>query len=271
MTLLGIIASSRPKAWTPASMSNLKAWYDASDTATITVSGSSVTQWNDKSANAYNLSQATGTKQPQSGTTTLNSKNVITFDGGDRLVASTASNWKFLHDGTKFLIGMVIKFSTSSDPNDLVSAGGTAAAFNTTLIGTNWNLEDRPAAGLNNASRTGSTRGVGGTAVCLNDNNGALTPNAAQLITHLTDLNNGTAADRWATFVGTGSALKDNTFTGTPSTSDPTYALNVGWSGDEGYVGINGYYAELVIASGTDATEANRVELRDYLKTKWGL
>lgn len=268
--ILGILASSGV-SWTPKNLTNLKAWYDASDTSTITVSGSSVTQWNDKSTNGYNLTQSTGTKQPQSGTTTLNSKNVIAFDGGDRLVASTAANWKFFHDGTKCLIGVIVKFSTSSDPQNLICALGTSAAFNTTLIGTSLSLEDRPAAGYNNGSRVGITRGVGGTAVVLNDNDGVLSPNSANLWTHLTDPSNGTAADRWSTFVGTGTAQKANTFTGTVSTSDPTYPLNVGWSGDEGYVGVSGYIAEIVIASGTDATESNRIKLRDYLKTKWAL
>ena len=89
--ILGIVASSYGK-FTPKSIAGLKAWYDASDTATISLSGSAVTQWNDKSANAFNLTQGTALRRPQSGVNTLNSLNVITFDGNDLLQAATASD-----------------------------------------------------------------------------------------------------------------------------------------------------------------------------------
>jgi hypothetical protein len=56
-------------------------WLDASDTATITESGGDVSQWNDKSGNGNNVSQATGINQPKTGTRTQNGLNVIDFDG----------------------------------------------------------------------------------------------------------------------------------------------------------------------------------------------
>jgi hypothetical protein len=62
-------------------------WLDASDTSTITSSGSpaKVSQWNDKSGNGRNVTQATGVRQPSTGTATINSLNVLAFDGGDIL------------------------------------------------------------------------------------------------------------------------------------------------------------------------------------------
>ena len=271
MSLIGIIASSRLQAWTPAILTGLKAWYDASDTGTISVTGNAVTQWNDKSTNAYNVTQGTGAKQPQSGTTTLNGKNVIAFDGGDRLVAASAANWKFLHDGSSSLVGMVIKFSSVSDPNQLLTAMSTEDAADTTKIGASFNLEDRVAASLNNANRCAVVKGTGGQYVVLQDNNNAITPNSATVITHLIDADNGTAADRWASYIGTGSALKANTQTNAVSTSNPSYALNIGWNQGETYSGVTGFIAEVVIVSGADATDTNRVLLRDYLSAKWGL
>ena len=93
--VLGIVASSK-QSFNPASIANLKAWYDASDTGTITVSGTAVTQWNDKSGNGYNLTQGTAGKRPLSGTRTQNGKNAIEYDGADDvLAASTAANWQF--------------------------------------------------------------------------------------------------------------------------------------------------------------------------------
>lgn len=60
-------------------------WLDAADTATITESSGSVSQWNDKSGNGNNVTQSTGSAQPTTGSNTLNGKNVVTFDGSDTL------------------------------------------------------------------------------------------------------------------------------------------------------------------------------------------
>lgn len=262
-----------PVPFTPLDIPDLKAWYDAADTGSISISGSAVTQWNDKSGNNYHLSQATGTKQPQSGTTTLNGKNVITFDGGDRLVASTAADWKFLHDGTNFLIGYVIKFSSSSNPNSVLIALATASIDDSTLIGFGSGIDDRSVVPFNNNLRTSVSRGVAGTWASFSEfDNAIANVDSPQFITYLGDPDNGTAADRMAVFIGNGTASKTNTSTNTPSTSNPTYALNVGWSGGEAYGGITGYVAEVVIVGGaTGATESYRVQLKDYLKEKWAL
>lgn len=80
-TSLGLYHTGGAAAWTPASLPSLVAWYDASDTATITESGGSVSQWNDKSGNANHLVQGTGSAQPTTGTRTMNSRNVLDFDG----------------------------------------------------------------------------------------------------------------------------------------------------------------------------------------------
>lgn len=67
--------------FSPLNLSPL-AWYDASDTGTITESSGSVSQWDDKSGNNNDVYQGTGAAQPTTGTRTLNSLNVIEFDGG---------------------------------------------------------------------------------------------------------------------------------------------------------------------------------------------
>lgn len=62
-------------------------WLDASDTTTITESGGSVSQWNDKSGNGYNFTQGTGANQPTTGIRTVNGLNAVDFDGGDAMTA----------------------------------------------------------------------------------------------------------------------------------------------------------------------------------------
>jgi hypothetical protein len=72
--------------WTPAQLgSPLALWLDAADASTITLNGSTVSQWRDKSGNARHVSQATAANQPTLTAFGLNGKPVVTFDGADWL------------------------------------------------------------------------------------------------------------------------------------------------------------------------------------------
>jgi hypothetical protein len=74
-------------AFAPTDIAGLQLWLDASDTASITHTANSVSQWNDKSGNSRHATQGTATNQPTTNTRTLNSRNVIDFDGtNDTLV-----------------------------------------------------------------------------------------------------------------------------------------------------------------------------------------
>ena len=66
----------------PASISGLAWWLDASDATTVTLNGSTVSAWADKSGNARNTSQATSNNQP-SYANFQNNRKVITFDGSN--------------------------------------------------------------------------------------------------------------------------------------------------------------------------------------------
>lgn len=82
-----------PDPWEPMDLGSgvLKAWFDFSDTATITdAGGGAVSQVTDKSGFAQTVTQATAGSRPTTGANSLNGKNVLTFDGGDEL-ARTAS------------------------------------------------------------------------------------------------------------------------------------------------------------------------------------
>lgn len=63
--------------WLPSDLSALLAWYDFSDAATLTISGTNISNINDKSGNAHHLSESTATNQPQ--TTMLNSLSAAEF------------------------------------------------------------------------------------------------------------------------------------------------------------------------------------------------
>ena len=70
-----------PALWTPAEITTT-AWFDAQDTATITESSGSVSQWADKSGNAKHAAQATANNQPQYNASGFGSGLAsLTFDG----------------------------------------------------------------------------------------------------------------------------------------------------------------------------------------------
>jgi hypothetical protein len=63
---LGQLGANGAKGlWTPSVLgSALQFWVDANDTSSVALSGSNVTQWNDLSTNARNLTQAVALEQP---------------------------------------------------------------------------------------------------------------------------------------------------------------------------------------------------------------
>ena len=78
--------------WTPAALgSSLALWLDADDFSTITLNGSTVSQWRDKSGNGRHASQANPANQP---IYTLNGQGglaVIVFDGLNDVLQTAAS------------------------------------------------------------------------------------------------------------------------------------------------------------------------------------
>jgi hypothetical protein len=75
--------------WNP-SMISTALWLDAADASTVTTVSGAVSQWNDKSGGATNFTQGTAGARPATGSATLNGRNVLTFDGGDTLLAGDA-------------------------------------------------------------------------------------------------------------------------------------------------------------------------------------
>lgn len=56
-------------------------WYDATAADSIIHAAGSVSQWEDLSGNARHLTQGDGSRQPTTGTATMNGLNAIDFDG----------------------------------------------------------------------------------------------------------------------------------------------------------------------------------------------
>lgn len=250
----------------PSSLNGLELWLDASDSSTITATGSplKVSQWNDKSGNARHVTQATGTAQPSSGVNTQNGLNVLTFDGGDWLQVATASDFTVLHNGTNYIIAGVVQYTNT---------------FNGMWMGNTQNNNGERGFWLyrtstNNLSHLVDNGNAVNTTVTNNGNMGIGT--VVNVITLLADPDNSTAAERSSLYRNNGSAQKNNVGTTAPSTLAPTARLAIGAAastsvGGNASFGMTGRIAEVVIVAGSDATETNRLKLLNYLNAKWAV
>lgn len=109
-----------PPAFSPSDISGLAAWYDASDTSTITQAAGLVSQWNDKSSNANHATQVTGALQPTTGASTINGLNVIT---------SNATSMMYLTADISHTTGYTVLFVGAFNDTSLTKAvlGGSAS------------------------------------------------------------------------------------------------------------------------------------------------
>lgn len=112
--LVLFLCNTEAALWTPAEVSLLR-WYDASDTATITlVNTNDVSQWNAK-VGATNLTQTTVGFRPKSGTRTINGLNTVEFDGTDDRMAIGATLTLLTGAPTKREIWTVAELDDTAD------------------------------------------------------------------------------------------------------------------------------------------------------------
>ena len=81
--------------WTPADLgADLALWLDADDASTITLNGSTVSQWDDKSGNGRNVSQATASDQPTYSATGIMGKSTLDWGiNGAKSLTSAISGY----------------------------------------------------------------------------------------------------------------------------------------------------------------------------------
>ena len=260
MEILGI-AASQAKAFVPTDLAGLTLWLDAADTGTISLSGSAVTQWTDKSANAYTFTQATASYQPVSGTTTQNGKNVMVYNTNDSLAAtSAASVWKFLSDSSTFTAFVAGK-TTDAAAQQIVMSTYSGSGNS---VGVSFGTESS-----NNISHS-TLRGVSGSPAVKNDSANNALGTAYTYLSLLSDAGNATAANRSDIRVLQGSAIKNNTFSFTPSTSNPFQSLRIGDYIQGGGVGWIGQVGDILIYNSL-LSAGDLLKVQGYLATKWGV
>lgn len=245
--------------WTPSNLADLRAWYDADDASTITESSGLISAWDDKSGGGYHLSSS-GSDRPTYTASGLGSKSVVTFNATHWMAASTASDWKFLHDSTGSSVFVVLQYTRAdrmaflwTGPFSSVAKGWTLCS-NTTQQNA-YNLI--PASGSNWTSLNQTA-------------NNSLPINTNHIVGVVADPSNATAASRSSIRINGGNAITNNTQTNTPSTADPHSPLTLGRSGSSSMVGLEGFIAEVVICDAI-LSDADRQDVEGYLAHKWGL
>jgi hypothetical protein len=110
--------------WSPASLSPL-AWYDASETNTITQSAGVVSQWNDKSGRSNHLAQSTDANRPVTTNGQINGFTAITFDGVNDTLR-TATNPFGATISNAFVIAVLNAGALGGSTAFSLSASGTS-------------------------------------------------------------------------------------------------------------------------------------------------
>ena len=233
---VGVMADSYNKpagGWTPADLTGLILWLDASDTATIIHASGVVSAWNDKSGNGRHHVQVTAGHRPSTGSRTVYGLNVIDFDGVDDHLEYT---WTV--QPQPLTIAAVVH--TDSNTNSQVYARTTGTALNLGHGGL-W----RYAAGTTRTA-TGFVPDMTRAHVLI----GCFQGTSSRLRLDGAQIHDGTAASP-----GAGGLGADGAATG-------AYV--------DGTQPLNGAVGEIVIVTTNLNGTADVTSLETYLRTKWG-
>jgi hypothetical protein len=117
--------------FSPSTLNSLELWLDASDSTTLTLSGTSVTGWSDKSR--FTKTTGLSPNKPVLSTNALNSRNTIIFDSNSQnLVSTTLSTAVGTGD-----ISMFAVWKGTATGGAVTGLGGMTGASGT--LGLGWN------------------------------------------------------------------------------------------------------------------------------------
>lgn len=241
-------------ASTPPITSTLNRWYDASDLASLTLSGDKVSQWSDKSGNGIHVTNGTASQQP---TLILNSiaenRHAVLFNDatGDNL-KSTTQPTSGSSSGTIFFVGRTDAYGTDQTAVSWGTSNSVGAGISLLFTGSA------------NSDRASSWAwGYAGSLA----GNYAFGANS-----HAGELN--VVA---GTFAGTALTIRinetdnvSNTAAGSSVASNSEFYL--GWLTNPWYdtYGYNGIICEVLVYTSA-LSLANQQSVVAWLKSKWGI
>ena len=237
----------------PTQISGCQLWFDAADRTSMTFSGSTVTQWNDKSGNGRNATNG-GYVAPTYSATAFNGGYAgLLFNGSSSMLNTAAllPTPVLSSNGTDTTIFVVFNY-TGPPPSGGYGLYGLGSQANTYVTRTPWNAGG--AAGgaiIDTASATGSSRIVAQFA----------SVNPAQLYSIFRS-----GASHY--FYQFGSLSASNlSSSGTVGTTSQTFSIGGGIADTTFF---NSYISEIVIYN-IALTAAQRQQVEGYLAWKWGL
>lgn len=239
-------AISRATGFLPSQIAGLTAWLDASDPTTITTSGTAVTQWRDKTTNAYHVTPLAGLSNAVVQNAYQNGRNVLNFSGNNIYRAPSGSG---VYPSDVYVI-VALKSVTARA--DVVGIGATSTDnFNSLTFGehTQWRWHN----GSSFFNRTPNT-----VAPSNETSTGFLLMNWSLANNNFILRRNGTQLSQTAsyTFSLTSGSVFQIGFRA-PNAGSPDIPLNV-------------YIGEILIYNSQLAT-ASRQQVEGYLAWRWGL
>jgi hypothetical protein len=223
-----------------------------------------VTIWYDQSGNAKNAEQSTASNQPQivsSGSVIkVNNTTSIEFPGTHKLIISNStSTFNFLHNGTE---STVILLAKRNNDNDLKWFLGNTA-------GSELNIGTTIVSRSNNRFQNFVNNGNLGQYPILNitSNNVVNTSNTYIYFNHF-DSDNVTAVNRSEIYINNGSAIKNNTYTLSVSSSNASFNMNIG--GNNNLIEcINGSIKEIIFYDNNKLND--RTNIITNINTHYGI
>jgi hypothetical protein len=230
------------KLWRPDELgADLALWLDAEDAASITLNGTDVAQWDDKSGNGNDASQATAANQPAYVATGFNSKPSIDFVGSSEQLT------------TSYVLDFPFSISAAVQ-NDIASGNVRGAVGSGTR---------RPALGILTAAPAQNAF-----ALWNPDLDRGAYINNTQTTVPVILYSDAASDDRlgWNIYVDGSNAGQANE---NVSTLNPADIVRIGYTGS-GSEYWNGDISEVVIASQSLST-SDRQKLEGYLAWHWEL
>lgn len=240
-------------------------WFDASDASTITSSSGFVSQWNDKSANALHVTNvsATNSARPKTNVSTMNGKNVLTWDDATVLKGLVRDTPSPLSGNPNLTIFVVANYKTGANyygastllgiGNDQGSPDGSTIYAPGFIVNSAWGTVGSAFMGASPNRTVAINQDLRNTARCY-----VIDKNSSNIATaYLSKTSYGTASGSWNIFAA----------------GSPFSKFAIGYSPQNGTTGnytAFGDIAEILIYTSSLST-INRELNVDYLSAKWGI
>lgn len=242
----------RASGFNPKKLAGLELWLDASNSASITLNGSNVSQWDDLSGNGRHATMATAANQPLYLPTGINGKGAVSFTK----TSAQAMYGTFSKTLTGMTVFVLFRYSNfGNDGNNRFFAmivSGAAADFG----GTN-HLSPLI---RNGGAGTNQVCAYGGGNIAIVTTPAYDTPLIWSLVANGTTvsgrINNGAASVTNRTF---------NTIYSNYALSSYRSSLNV-----VADAFMDGYLSEIIVYNSA-LSDAARVQVAQYLSKKWGV